>query len=335
MNKIIEIIKSLLNFKKKEEKGITVVSLFDGMSCAMVALKEMGVKVDKYIASELDANAIRVSSHNHPEIIQVGDVTKIDYDKILEMCGGHVDLLIGGSPCQDLSIAKSNRQGLQGERSGLFWNYVEAKERLNPKYFVLENVASMSEDNRQAISNALGADSININSKKLSAQLRNRLYWTNIPVAQPEDKKLKLKDVLESGYTDKEKAYCIDANYFKGSNYDMYVKKSKRQIVFEKTKVPQSAIKEGEEVFMNDYVAGNVKMEKSNGKSYTAIDDRSLKYNDKGFRKLTVTECERLQCVPDGYTNVEGISNTEKYRMIGNGFTVSVIKHILSRAFNN
>lgn len=334
MNKIIELIKSLLNFKK-EEKGITVVSLFDGMSCAMVALKDMGVKVDKYIASELDANAIAVSNHNHPEIVQVGDVKNLDYDKILEMCGGHVDLLIGGSPCQDLSIAKSNRKGLQGERSGLFWNYVEAKEKLKPKYFLLENVASMSADNRQIISNALGVDPININSKKLSAQMRNRLYWTNIQTSQPKDKKLKLKDVLETGYTDKEKAYCIDANYFKGSNYDMYVKKSKRQIVFENKKVPNSALKAGEEVFMQDFVDGNVKMQKSNGEQFTPTKDRTMKFNDKGFRKLTVTECERLQCVPDGYTKVDGISNTERYRMIGNGFTVSVIKHILSGAFNN
>jgi DNA-cytosine methyltransferase len=335
MNKIIKLIKSFLQSNKKQDKGITVVSLFDGGSCALVALKEMGIKVDKYIASEVDVHAIKVSSQNHPEIIQVGDVTKLNHEEILEMCGGHVDLLIGGSPCQDLSIAKSNRKGLSGARSGLFWNFVEAKEKLNPKYFLLENVASMSADNRQIISDNMGVDAININSNKLSAQMRSRLYWTNIPTQQPKDSKLKLKDILESGYTDKEKAYCLDANYFKGSNYEMYVKKSKRQIVFENKKIPVSAVKEGQETFLNDFVNGKVKMESANGKKHTPENDRSMKFNDRGFRKLTVTECERLQGLPDGYTDVEGVSKTERYRIIGNGFTVPVIKHILSGAFNN
>jgi site-specific DNA-cytosine methylase/intein/homing endonuclease len=235
--------------------------------------------------------------------------------------------------CQDLSIAKSNRQGLNGERSGLFWNYVEAKERLNPKYFVLENVASMSSQNKQIISDALGVDAININSEKLSAQKRNRLYWTNIKVEQPKDLEIKLKNVLENGYTDKEKSYCLDANYFKGSNYEIYVKKSKRQIVFENKKVSPKSIKENESVFMKDFVEGNVKMHEACGEKKTDK-EKSLLFNDRGFRKLTVLECERLQCVPDNYTNVHGVSDTERYRMIGNGFTISVIKHILSGAFN-
>ncbi len=332
MNNFIKKMKNLF-IKKKEEKGINVVSLFDGMSCALIALKDMGVKVNLYIASELDKNAMAVSKHNNPEIIQIGDVKSLDYDKILEMCGGKIDLLIGGSPCQDLSIAKSNRQGLNGERSGLFWNYVEAKERLNPKYFVLENVASMSSQNKQIISDALGVDAININSEKLSAQKRNRLYWTNIKVDQPKDLEIKLKNVLENGYTDKEKSYCLDANYFKGSNYEIYVKKSKRQIVFENKKVSPKSIKENESVFMKDFVEGNVKMHEACGEKKTDK-EKSLLFNDRGFRKLTVLECERLQCVPDNYTNVHGVSDTERYRMIGNGFTISVIKHILSGAFN-
>ncbi len=344
MNKI----KQLFNFisstmgldnKKSTDKGINVVSLFDGASCAMVALKELGIKVDKYIASEVDENAIRVSSARHSEIIHFGDIKSLDYDKILEICDGKVDLLIGGSPCQDLSIAKSNREGLKGSRSGLFWNYVEAKNKLKPKHFVLENVASMSADNRQKISEAMEVDPININSEKLSPQKRNRLYWTNISVDQPKDNNKKLKDVLENGYTNKEKSYCIDANYFKGSNFDMYVKKSKRQIVFQNTKVSQKSLKEGEEIFMKKFVNGTEKMHKSSGKTKSLqLDSRgekALQFNQKGFRKLTIVECERLQCLPDGYTNVDGISRVERYRMIGNGFTVSVIKHILKNAFNN
>lgn len=339
MNRIFKIILALLKFKKNNKKGINVVSLFDGSSCAMVALKEMGVKVNKYISSEIEPNAIKVSKNHHPEIIQVGDVKSLNFDKILEMCDGKVDLLIGGSPCQDLSIAKANRKGLQGERSGLFWNYVKAKEKLKPKYFVLENVASMSADNRQQISNAIGVMPININSEKLSPQKRNRLYWTNIDVKHPEDNNKKLKDILENGYTNKEKSYCIDANYFKGSNFEMYVKKSKRQIVFENKKVSKNSLKEGEEVFMKKFVEGKEKMYKSSGTSKSLqLDSRgkkSLEFNGKGFRKLTILECERLQCLPDGYTNVDNISRVERYRMIGNGFTISVIKHILKKAFSD
>jgi DNA-cytosine methyltransferase len=339
LKKILKLLMSLVGFKSKTKKGINVVSLFDGASCAMLALKEMGISVNKYIASEVDVHAIKVSQKNHPEIIQVGDVKSLDYNKILEMCDGEIDLLIGGSPCQDLSIAKSNRKGLQGERSGLFWNYVEAKEKLRPKHFVLENVASMSADNKQRITDAMGVSPININSEKLSSQKRNRLYWTNISVKQPEDSKKKLKDILENGYTNKEKSYCIDANYFKGSNFDMYVKKSKRQIVFKSKKVSKDSLKEGEEVFMKKFVDGTEKMHKSSGKIKSLqLDSRgkkALQFNQKGFRKLTIVECERLQCMPDGYTNIENMSRTERYRMIGNGFTVSVIKHILKGAFNS
>tara|TARA_R110001606_G_scaffold54368_2_gene133563 strand:- start:371 stop:1399 length:1029 start_codon:yes stop_codon:yes gene_type:complete len=339
MKKIIKLLMSLIGFKSKEDKGINVVSLFDGASCAMVALKEMGVKVNVYISSEVDANAIKVSESNHPEIIQMGDVKSLDYKKILDICDGKVDLLIGGSPCQDLSIAKSNRKGLDGERSGLFWNYIEAKEKLNPKHFVLENVASMSLDSKTAISRAMGTPYVNINSEKLSAQKRNRLYWTSIVVPQPKDEGKKLKDVLENGYTNKEKSYCIDANYFKGSNFDMYVKKSKRQIVFKSKKVEKSSLKEGEEVFMDKFVKGTEKMYKFSGEKKSlqldAKGKKALEFNQKGFRKLTIVECERLQCLPDGYTNVKNVSRTERYRMIGNGFTVSVIKHILKNAFNN
>lgn len=338
LKKLFTLIMSSMS-KDKKNKGINVVSLFDGASCAMVALKEMGIKVNKYIASEIDVNAIVVSENHHPEIIQVGDIKSLDYNKILEMCDGKVDLLIGGSPCQDLSIAKSNREGLKGSRSGLFWNYVEAKEKLNPKYFVLENVASMSADNRQKISEAMGVEPININSENLSPQKRNRLYWTNIDVKQPKDAKKKLKDVLENGYTNKDKSYCIDANYFKGSNFEMYVKKSKRQIVFQNKKVSKSSLKEGEEIFMKKFVEGTEKMQKSSGELKSIqLDTRgrkALEFNGKGFRKLTIVECERLQCLPDGYTNVDGVSRVERYRMIGNGFTVSVIKHILKNAFNN
>lgn len=324
MNLIKKILMSISG--KKQKRGIRVVSLFDGMSCARVALENLGIKVDVYISSELDKHAITVSGENYPEIIQLGDVKNLDYDKILELCDGEVDLLIGGSPCTDLSIAKSNREGLKGSKSSLFWNYIDAKEKLNPKYFLLENVASMSKDAKLEITEAIGVKPVNINSEKITPQKRNRLYWTNIEVGKLEKKNELLKDILESGYTDKQKSYCIDANYFKGSNYEMYVKKSKRQIVFENKKIPKSAIKEGQEILLRPYVKGTVYMDKAKGEKVS----EKIKYNDKGFRKLTVVECERLQGLKDNYTKAKGVSNTERYRMIGNGFTVSVIEHLLS-----
>lgn len=127
-----------------------VLSLFDGVSCGRLALERAGIPVEKYYASEIDKYAIQVAQKNYPDTIQVGDVNKLNYLELLD-----VDLVIGGSPCQDLSIAKQNRQGLRGERSGLFWKYVEALEVIRPKWFLLENVASMRNEDRDAITATL------------------------------------------------------------------------------------------------------------------------------------------------------------------------------------
>ena len=177
-----------------------VLSLFDGIACGYLALERAGIKVDKYYASEIDKYAIQVAQKNYPDIIQVGDVTKLNYLELLD-----VDLVIGGSPCQDLSIAKQNREGLRGARSGLFWKYVEALEVIRPRWFLLENVASMKNEDRDAITATLqgiypDVECIMINSALLSAQQRKRYYWTNWHVEQPQDKGVLLKDILESGY---------------------------------------------------------------------------------------------------------------------------------------
>jgi len=174
-----------------------ILSLFDGISCARVALERAGIPISKYYASEVDKNAIVVAQKNYPDTIQLGDVTQIDGCHIGIISKG-IDLLIGGSPCQDLSIAKKNRKGLDGERSGLFWHFVRIKNEVQPKYFILENVASMSKESKDIISKALGVEPIMIDAALVSAQRRKRLFWTNIPnVVLPEDRGILLKDILQ------------------------------------------------------------------------------------------------------------------------------------------
>ena len=176
-----------------------VLSLFDGIACGRLAFERAGIPVEKYYSSEIDKYAIHVAQKNFPDITQVGDVTKLNFYDFKD-----VDIIIGGSPCQDLSIAKQNREGLHGERSRLFWDYVKALSIIKPKYFLLENVASMKNEDRDAITSVLRSiypetECIMINSALVSAQQRKRYYWTNWHKEQPEDKGILLKDVLESG----------------------------------------------------------------------------------------------------------------------------------------
>lgn len=269
---------------------MNVLSLFDGMSCGRIALDKAGIKIDKYYASEIDKYAIQVAKANYPDTIHLGDVQKIQAkggELIVPFNGefyhtDSIDLLIGGSPCQDLSIASANRIGLQGERSGLFFEYVRLLKELKPTYFLLENVR-MSKECELIITEMLGVEPVAINSNLVSAHNRHRLYWTNIPFTVPTDKGIILTGILEDGVVDRDKSHCIDANYFKGGNLKSYFEKHRRQLVF------------------TDH-------------TYTE------------YRKLTPLECERLQTVPEGYTN--HVSNTQRYRMLGNGWTVDVVSHI-------
>ena len=190
-----------------------ILSLFDGISCARVALERAGIPVEVYYASEIDKYAKFISTKNYPNIMQVGSVTELKFVKdsvttgytvygtgseFTELHDTHIDLLIGGSPCQDLSIAKKDRKGLDGERSGLFWEYVRILREVKPKYFILENVASMPKEAKQIITDTLGVEPIMINAALVSAQNRKRLFWTNIPnVTQPDDRGILLRDVLE------------------------------------------------------------------------------------------------------------------------------------------
>ena len=175
---------------------MNVLSLFDGISCARVALDRAGIEVNAYMASEIEKNAIKVSEKNYPDIIRVGSVVRLEVE-------GQVDLLIGGSPCTDLSIAKKERKGLEGDKSCLFWEFVRIKKECNPQWFILENVASMPKADRDIITREMGVEPVMFNASLVSAQCRKRLFWTNIPFDLPEDRGILLKDILEADVDEK------------------------------------------------------------------------------------------------------------------------------------
>lgn len=256
---------------------MNVLSLFDGMACGRIALERCGYNVTNYYASEIDKYAMKVAKANYPDIEHLGDVRSVITDDLPD-----IDLLIGGSPCQGFSFA-GRHLNFEDQRSRLFFEYVRILEETQPRYFLLENVR-MSKESERVISEFLDCEPITINSNLVSAQNRHRLYWTNIPVdSLPDDKGIKLAEIIESGNVDRDKAHCIDANYWKGGNLKSYFEKNRRQLVF------------GE-----------------------SVDD---------YRKLSPIECERLQTVPENYT--AHVSNTQRYKMLGNGWTVDVVAHIL------
>lgn len=316
-------------------KKLNVLSLFDGMSCGRIALERAGIEIENYYAAEVDKYAIKVSGENYPSIKQVGDVTKLkaeDFPKI--------DLIIGGSPCQGFSFA-GKQLNFNDPRSALFFEFVRLLKELKPKYFLLENV-KMKKDYQKIISDLLEVEPIEINSSLLSAQNRRRLYWTNIPgLKQPKDKAILLCDIIESGVVDRNKSYCIDANYWKGTNIEQYIKKARRQIIFEASAFTERRTEEakrirkeyqkkygrdfsprrGKEMFLRNDGKMNCLTATYSMKEHTLLDEKI------NYRKLTPLECERLQTVPDNYT--AGVSDSQRYKMLGNGWTVDVITHIL------
>mgnify|MGYP003624831647 FL=1 len=211
-----------------ETAKINVLSLFDGMSCGQIALDRLGVKVNKYYASEIDKYAMTIAKKNYPNIEHIGDVTQVDGTKL-----DKIDLMIGGSPCQGFSFA-GKQLNFSDPRSALYFEFVRLLKETKPKYFLLENVR-MKKEFQAVITKDLGVEPIMINSSLLSAQNRVRLYWTNIPnVTQPNDLGIVLKDIIEDGVTDRTKSHCLDANYFKGGNLKSYFEKHRRQLIFSK-----------------------------------------------------------------------------------------------------
>ena len=307
-----------------------ILSLFDGISCGRLALERAGIPVEKYYASEIDKYAIQVAQKNYPDTIQVGDVNKLNYLELLD-----VDMIIGGSPCQDLSIAKQNRQGLRGERSGLFWKYVEALEVIHPKWFLLENVASMRNEDRDAITETLKrlypeTECIMINSALVSAQQRKRYYWTNWHVEQPQDKGILLKDILESGLPYLEKSQSLTASYY-GAIFWNSIQRKQRTMVAEPVHIGElDGHGKGQANRIYSVCDKSVCLNANGGGgAKTGLYKVDLPDGDYIIRKLTPIECERLQTLPDGWT--DGVSNTQRYKAIGNGWTVDAIAWIFSQ----
>ena len=446
-----------------------VLSLFDGMSCGQIALDQLGIPVEKYYASEIDKYAIKVTQANFPNTIQVGDVCNLNAEDYKD-----VDLIQAGSPCQGFSFA-GKQLAFDDPRSALFFEFIRLLKAIKPKFFLLENVR-MKKEYLQVISEQVsacypeilfGIEPIFINSSLVSAQSRQRYYWTNIPgIKQPEDRGIVLRDILEDNFdSERDKAHCIDANYYKGASVEQYKKKHRRQLVNKtkqvgkikdggqgnriysqdgksstlsaqsggtagngntlvETKPKQVGIAtdiNGHDIlkrvyspdgksptvntcqggnrepkvvsggafrgrYINDETKQMLELRKDNksnaittvgkdslvvnsyrevrteeakrlrkemrqktGKDHTPFRSKKLEPRKDGkvgtvtpslnkdheisiekeeltWRKLTPLECERLQTVPDNYTNY--VSNTQRYKMLGNGWTVEVIKHI-------
>ncbi len=264
-----------------------------------------------YWASEIDPSAIAIAKRNYPSTKHLGSV------KDVKGLSEPLDLLIGGSPCQDLSVAKQKREGLKGAQSGLFYEYLRLLRALKPKWFILENVASMSKDARDTITKELGVEPILIDAALVSAQSRKRLFWTNIPgVRLPSDRGIKLKDILEA---DPEDSYFIKG----GLTVDVSGVCCARNI--------GRRLKDGVRKDYDKSIAIERRIEcREDGKSgtLTKVQKDNLIVKGNTLRRLTPTECERLQSLPDGYT--AGVANTNRYKCLGNAFNVEVIKHILS-----
>jgi len=326
---------------------MNVLSLFDGMSCGQLALQRAGIQVENYFAAEIDKYAIQVTQANFPDTVQLGDVTTVDPDSLPQ-----IDLLIGGSPCQGFSFA-GKQLNFDDPRSKLFWEYVRLLKALKPKYFLLENV-KMKKESMDVITEALGVEPIFINSSLVSAQNRPRIYWTNIPFDVPtEDKGIVLKDILEPEV--EEKYYAgkkLRESYMGGNQLNPKYKSQCNTIYptdgkfatlcagthgysfgYVPAPSPDGLILVGDAGISDKYSYVNrVYHPDGKGPSLVSSDGGHLQPkisdNTTTYRKLTPLECERLQTVPEGYTD-KGISDTQRYKMLGNGWTVDVVSHIM------
>ena len=395
---------------------MNVLSLFDGMSCGRIALDRLGIKVDNYYASEIDKYAMKVSEANYPDIIQIGDVTKINYDELPQ-----IDLIMGGSPCQGFSFA-GKQLAFDDPRSALFFCFWRAVKHLKPKYFLLENVR-MKKEYLDVISEYMGVEPIMINSALVSAQNRVRYYWTNIPgIEQPEQRGIVLRDILETNTSNEylagenlQKNYkggnqlnpnyksqantihdtegksgtiCagthgyangyvadVDSKYYLSDKAIDYMNRGSEKYTGKKTRAEHYIKHESEksktltanmykgvpygviavdsyrEVRTEEAKRLRKEMRQKTGKDHTPFRAKKLVPREDGkvgtlttsltndhkisltkeqevyWRKLTPVECERLQTVPDNYTN--HVSNTQRYKMLGNGWTIETIAHIL------
>jgi len=348
-----------------------VLSLFDGMSCGQQALKECGITVDAYYASEIDKYAIKIARKNFPNTKHIGDVRTVKAADLPQ-----IDLLLGGSPCQGFSFA-GRQLNFNDPRSALFFEFVRVLKECKPKYFLLENVR-MKKEYQDVITEHLGVEPIMINSSLVSAQNRVRLYWTNIPnIEQPTERGIVLADILErfddfqefeelpkwlhGNYNDKKridsvksiegKSNTLRATMWKGHT-EGYVSKpiqvGSASDINGHDLLKRIYSPNGKSPTLNAHGGGNTEpkvalLQRPRGKNkgaITELDDKTPTITPSAweqnhhlvrglhYRKLTPLECERLQTLPDNYT--EGVSNTQRYKMIGNGWTIAVITHILN-----
>ncbi len=340
-----------------------VLSLFDGISCGMVALERAGIEVEQYSAFEIDKYAMTISNNNYPKIEQHGDVFNADFSEFR----GY-DLLIGGSPCTYWSIAKNNREiTADGLGFKLFLKYYEALETSKCKYFLYENNYSIHKNIKSEISKYLGVEPVMINSALVSAQQRKRCYWTNISgIEQPIDKGILLKDIIESGTSWQEKAYTYTTRC-QGATFKDTLERCRHTMIAEpiilndledkartvkaqyyKTDVANAVRTDGfgatmvaipirighigkggqgERIYSVYGKTVALSANGGGGGAKTGLYKIDLPDGDYIIRKLTPIEAERCQTLPDNYT--AGVSNHQRYKGIGNGWTVDVIEHIL------
>ena len=342
---------------------MVVLSLFDGISCGRIALENNGIKIDKYYASEIEPNAIKVAKYNYPDTVEIGDVCKVVYEngRLYTENGtydiGKIDLICAGSPCTNFSsIGYANgmtygdieinsleqyldlkQQGVSFDgQSYLFWEFIRVLKEVSPRFFLLENVV-MAKKWENIITENVGVQPLRINSALRSAQNRPRLYWTNIKnIIAPKDKGILLTDILDPDADKRDVAYCLTVQ----RSFPRLIKKygfiPKRFNAYNASMIKEKAcaLSRGSMITSScatllftacDDGCHIVKNNLMDGRYPVNLSDG--KYN---IRKLSLMEQERLQMLPDNYTRVGDIKDQKRSEMIGNGWTVSIIQHIFS-----
>lgn len=329
-----------------------VLSCFDGISCGQVALERAGIPVTQYYASEIDKHAIKVTQKNYPKTIQLGDIKNVVKLTTTGLIDG-IDILMGGSPCQGFSNAGKGL-GFTDPRSMLFYDFLMLKNILKPKWFLLENV-KMKKQDMDIITGLMGVEPVLINSADFSAQNRKRMYWTNVPIAEWVDRGIVLRDILETDDCCNDVGQITNVNPSgRGMNGRVFgvggksptllhgkgdaVKLGKSDLskyILNRTPSREKMWADGKGVGGKYSCVNLSEREKSN--TITTKQDRFsntglVRYQDF-CRYVTPIECERLQTLPDNYT--AGISDTQRYKALGNGWTVDVIAHIFKGIHND
>ena len=275
--------------------------MFDGISCGMVALERAEIPIKRYVAYEINQDAIKVSKKNYSNIEYYGDVNDTDFSSYVGF-----DLLIGGSPCQDLSVALRNRKGLSGSRSHLFYRFVDALRIVKPKYFLFENNYRMPEEAKVEITKQLGIQPILINSALVSGQNRKRYYWTNIPnINPPKDKHITIKDII---YDD---SYMVIPDAITSGI------KTKNYIKWDRS---------GKGYYSQQYRAYYKEGKMCTLHKSPPYDKTNIYMGGNSIRRLHPVEWERLQTLPDGYTDC--VPDNIRKGLVGDGWTVDIIAHI-------